>query len=250
MSSLKECLELKFFMRQTRDFLASREKLRAQDFRAGFDRMLGAHSLMLSQDEELQRVAAPGFNLFKLLRVQRNEVLTHSAVLADLLDPRGSHGQGTLFLKTFLRIPCLGMADTHTELGSWSVQTEKPTFVGTLDIFLSAPKPIRQCLIVENKIDAGDQRGQLARYYYWLTCRKDLYEMGKSKLVYLTVDGRPPSSHSLLHHEGNNVLAAGQIVLMSYHKDIYSWLSGCIRLVKAPRVQIYLEQYLEIVQQL
>lgn len=237
-------------MRQTRDFLESRERLREQDFRAAFDRMLGDHSLMLSQAEELERVAAPSFNLFKLLRVQRNEVLTHSAVLADLLDPRGSHGQGTLFLKTFLQIPPIGMADANTELGSWSVQTEKPTFVGTLDIFLSTPRPIRQCLIVENKIDAADQPGQLARYSSWLTSRKDLYEIGKSKLVYLTVDGRPPSSHSLLHHERNDIQAEGQTVLMSYHKDIHSWLSGCMRLVKAPRVQIYLEQYLEIVQQL
>lgn len=42
-------------------------------------------------------------NIFRLLGITTDEVRTHSALLADLLNPRGTHGQGSLFLATFLQ---------------------------------------------------------------------------------------------------------------------------------------------------
>ncbi|MBV9531288.1 MAG: PD-(D/E)XK nuclease family protein, partial [Bradyrhizobium sp.] len=47
---------------------------------------------------EEERVGAPRHNIFRLLGLQRSEVNLHSPLLRDLLDPYGSHGQGTLFL--------------------------------------------------------------------------------------------------------------------------------------------------------
>jgi PD-(D/E)XK nuclease superfamily len=43
------------------------------------------------------------FNVFSVTRRSGFEVTTHSALLCDLLDPRGSHGQGGAFLKAFSR---------------------------------------------------------------------------------------------------------------------------------------------------
>ena len=42
------------------------------------------------------------FNIFSILRVERNEVYTHSAILCELLNPKGSHGMGDTFLRLFL----------------------------------------------------------------------------------------------------------------------------------------------------
>ena len=43
------------------------------------------------------------FNIFSILNVDRDEVHTHSAMLSELLNPKGSHGQGDAFLKLFLK---------------------------------------------------------------------------------------------------------------------------------------------------
>ena len=42
------------------------------------------------------------FNVFNVLGLSSNETRTHSAFLAELLNPYGSHGMGDLFLKKFL----------------------------------------------------------------------------------------------------------------------------------------------------
>lgn len=34
------------------------------------------------------------FNIFSILKMETDEVKTHSAFLAELLNPKGSHGQG------------------------------------------------------------------------------------------------------------------------------------------------------------
>ena len=47
---------------------------------------------------------AEDFNIFEILGVAHLEVSTHSAFIANLLNPKGSHSQGAKFLKEFLKI--------------------------------------------------------------------------------------------------------------------------------------------------
>lgn len=42
------------------------------------------------------------FNVFSILGMERKEVETHSAFLAELLNPNGNHGLGNKFLTTFI----------------------------------------------------------------------------------------------------------------------------------------------------
>ena len=51
------------------------------------------------QDEKYKR--GDSFNIFKSCGVNHYET-THSSIIAELLNPKGSHGQGGLFLKEFL----------------------------------------------------------------------------------------------------------------------------------------------------
>ena len=46
------------------------------------------------------------FNLLKISGMGSSEVFTHTPILKELLDPRGSHGQGNLFLKSFIDSFC------------------------------------------------------------------------------------------------------------------------------------------------
>jgi len=45
---------------------------------------------------ENELLHAPRFNIFRVLPVERRETLLHSPLLASLLDPTASHGQGCL----------------------------------------------------------------------------------------------------------------------------------------------------------
>jgi hypothetical protein len=44
------------------------------------------------------------FNIFEILNLSTNEVRTHSAFISELLDQKGRHGQGDLFLRMFLSL--------------------------------------------------------------------------------------------------------------------------------------------------
>lgn len=190
--------------------------------------------------KELERYCASNFNIFSLLGVANLEVTTHSALLGELLNPMGTHGQGDLFLKKFLvmnKIFEVSVVDT----GVWNVKTEKTTWFGRLDIVISAIN-IKRCVVIENKIDAEDQPQQLERYYNWLESTGfPLKE--NCKLIYLTKKGSEPSDDSC----GNDPKVKSFVTLMSYEKDIYNWLSECLPEIKALSVKSIIEQYIEII---
>lgn len=56
------------------------------------------------------------FNIFNILGVTSDETRTHSAFIAELLDPSGSHGLGNQFLQSFV--------DTVDCLRSWNFDTK------------------------------------------------------------------------------------------------------------------------------
>ena len=53
---------------------------------------------------ESAELTGENFNVFSILQMESAEVKTHSAIIAELLNPQGSHSQGTLFLKLFLQL--------------------------------------------------------------------------------------------------------------------------------------------------
>ena len=55
------------------------------------------------QKEERQK-RGEYFNIFSVLRLETKEVRLHSAFLAELLNPEGSHGLGKQFLELFLNM--------------------------------------------------------------------------------------------------------------------------------------------------
>ena len=69
------------------------------------------------------------FNIFDILHVGHYEVRTHSPILAEFLNPQGSHGQGAVFLKSFLK-EILDIPDTDFDAESARVATE--VYIGGL----------------------------------------------------------------------------------------------------------------------
>ncbi|MGP2361291.1 PDDEXK-like family protein [Acinetobacter junii] len=98
------------------------------------------------------------FNLIKIMGMATSEVHTHTPIIADLLNPKGSHGQGDIFLKIFVERFSPNF-DINTKV---VVEREKREGKDQFDILI---RNDHQIMIIENKIYASDQSRQLNRYY-------------------------------------------------------------------------------------
>ena len=147
-------------------------------------------SIMAQEAELTARLTGEYFNIFNILSLSTNEVRTHSAFIAELLNPRGSHGQGSLYLDRFLAQ--FGIAGQAFDSKRSKVEIEyhiggidaKNSTGGRIDILLTDANTNR--IMIENKIYAGDQHEQLLRYH-----RYD----PKAALFYLTLSGNEPSEY-------------------------------------------------------
>lgn len=173
--------------------------------------------------EATRRVSGEDYDVFRVLRLQRKEVDLHSAFIADLLDPRGSHGMGTAFLESFM-----DMMDGYLDLefGDLTRVTVTKEYAigpisrngrkgGRIDILLSDGD---KAVVIENKIGAGDQKYQLLRYSNY--CRERYSGHG---LVYLNLYGSDPSEEST----GGEDL---EYTVLSYREDIRGWIGRCMEL--------------------
>ena len=122
----------------------------------------------------------------------------HSAFLSEILDPEAVHGLGDYFLKPFVKNVAIIETELDTENAKVSAEesigaiSEDEKTGGRFDIAIKFHNP-DYLILIENKIDAGDQISQLQRYNnYAKKNYKDNY-----KILYLTVGGHNPSRLSL-----------------------------------------------------
>ena len=200
--------------------------------------------LLKSKYDELAAVTGEHFNVFSILGVEADEVRTHSAFLADLLNPQGSHRQGAVFLKLFLELKVVKNSE-HGEYKNpetFQVTKEGSTDRGRIDILLEKRDA---CIVIENKIYADDQDAQMERYYDYATSKRLSEE--QIKLVYLTLDGSPPSKGSL------GKLPEERVKCLSYSEDIINWLEECMKLQEVQRISSIREivfQYRDLLKRL
>lgn len=225
------------FIDRYRIFTHRHEHELVENFQSDFDRLRAGMDGLLEKAAEERRRTASTFNIFHLLRVADSEVYTHSALLADLLNPRGSHAQGTLFLEQFFSVcagafPGLPIPYVPLHPNEWTVQAEKVTPLGNLDLVLSSSR-LGFLYAIENKIWAEEQPEQLARYSRWLQQQKAEYPY--QALVYLTPDGRESWTHN-----GETYFR------LSYSGHITSWLAKALIQVEPPRLRETLAQYIDV----
>ena len=179
------------------------------------------------------------FNVFSILKVEYKEK-KHSAFLAELLDPKGAHEMGDSFLKLFYQK--LGINNVKN-LSKAIVHREFITAYGNIDIYIQAVKP-EDSIIIENKIYADDQNGQLARYHTFDS---------SAHLAYLTLDGHFASEKSLFyeHNKGKCLLTENDYKLISYVDFIIDWLEQCHSLMSCNSyVKETLGQYIELLKEI
>lgn len=185
------------------------------------------------------------FNIFQICRIDHYE-LQHSAIIAEMIDPKGSHGQGELYLKLFMMEYGTKLSIDDIEYDKVEVRREVWTEAhdGRMDIFIEYNG--HPLVIIENKLFAKDQSIQLIKY------KKDAdIKINKSQktnqefeyeIVYLSLDGKKASDDS-----SNGV----DYFQMSYSKNIVDWLTQCIgHSARIPLVRETLIQYQNHIKQI
>lgn len=191
------------------------------------------------------------YNIFNDLGFMSDEVHLHSMFLANLLNPKGSHGQRGKFLEAFLKMlqksfPAISADSLELDTAIASVDVEKyigrqtDSEGGRIDIYLTDGK---HSIIIENKIYAGDQHHQMLRYWNYGMSQKGDDTEKSFVLIYLTLDGCFPSKESL-----GEDLKENDIVCLSYKSDIRGWLDRCVELAsRTPLVRETINQYISTI---
>ena len=212
-----------------------------------FQEVASICALEQSQQEERNR-KGENYNLFSILSIERYE-LKHSALIANLLDPKGIHGCGDAFLRAFFEIALKGTAypfESSTPPQSYTEHYTGPIVGdtgGRIDILVES-KSSSYGLIIENKIYAGDQDKQLTRYDNY---GKETFGADGYLLVYLTLYGCDASKESTATKSAEEV----GYLRLSYAEDILRWLEQCAQLAyDKPLVRESLNQYIRTIKQL
>ena len=191
------------------------------------------------------------YNIFNDLGFMSDEVHLHSMFLANLLNPKGSHGQRGKFLEAFLKMlqksfSAISADNLELDITNASVEVEKyigrqtDCEGGRIDIYLTDGK---HSIIIENKIYAVDQYHQMLRYWNYGMSQKGDDTEKSFVLIYLTLDGCSPSKESL-----GEDLKENDIVCLSYKNDIRGWLDRCVELAsRTPLVRETINQYISTI---
>jgi len=172
---------------------------------------------------------ADAFNIFTILRNAHDEVNLHSQFIGHLLNPNESHKKGHEFLLAFLKICGI----ENFEIQNVKITKEE----GKIDLLIRNDS---HAIIIENKIYAGDQDKQLEKY------NDKTHKTHKTvKVIYLTLDGRDPSTNSL------GSIKKDLLLCISYSQHILNWIDECIKIAALnPPLRETLLQYKKLIGEL
>ena len=151
---------------------------------------------------------------FNVLDYMRTDELGLSRIIADLLNPEATHGQGSLFLNGLLDHFHEELPGSGLELANAQVFVEYEIVNHRrIDIVVRIQNANGEtsCLAIENKPYAGDQKNQVKDYLDHL---KQEYAQ-RFLLIYLSPAGEGPSEWSLPKREIERW--RGRLVIMPYH---------------------------------
>ena len=195
------------------------------------ENLLQEAKAIIKTNYEAKKNRGGDFNIFSILKIERDEVFTHSNMIYSLLNSQSGHFMEDKYLKLFLEI-VLKIKGTDI-YKKWYVEREWPFEDGRIDFVICNDDWF---FAIEMKIDAGDQPKQLKRYEDYAKTRGKDY-----KIFYLTLDGKKPSFQS---KEGMEKEPG----LISFEKDILEWLQKCIDETPVQyKVCDALKQYRELV---
>lgn len=186
---------------------------------------------VVSKYKEVEKITGENFNIFSIMGMKTDEVRTHSAILAELLSPNGSHGLGTEPLELFVKqiySEEIGLdyktATCSKEFYAGKIN-EDYTEGGRIDLLIKDKEETK--MVIENKINAPEQKNQLFRYKQ---------RFPNAKLLFLTLDGKESKENGIEYQP------------ISYKDDILNWIEDCAKLAwNKPMVREVLVHYAHLI---
>lgn len=194
---------------------------------------------------------APDFFIFDYLRTDEMGV---SRCIGDLLNPKGKHGQGDLFLSHFLKaldssILTNSEYEESTENGAATIrQWDTVSTDGCkvrleqgidqqrrIDLYLTFKNG--EIIGIENKPWASDQANQLKDYATYI----EKQALNKPwLLIYLC---NSEASESSIDKETRQKLSTqGKLITLNFN-FLIDWLLACVAAVRAPTVRVFIEEF-------
>lgn len=188
-----------------------------------------AKKLLISTNKK-DRMNSNEFSAFQYLNL--NEVLM-STIFKDLLNPRGKHGQGALFLDEFLNLLEI---ENPVLTERFSIITEALTSHldsnRRIDILLNWSNKF--VIGIENKPYAIDQENQLSDY------SKQLSKEFNDNYVLVFLSNRSPDPSSIEKVMAESLTKQKKFIHLGFN-DIIIWLEKSKEKVKLPKITHYIE---------
>jgi formate dehydrogenase maturation protein FdhE len=196
---------------------------------------------IIKKYDERYRQTGLKYNIFKIARISEKEVIM-CRVIADLLNPKGSHYKGDLYLKSFLDVvsPKKGVVSAKIDslkklnTAKAKVITEYSTDAKRrIDIVISDDNVF---IPIEAKIWAGEQKDQVKDYAEY-SRKKNKSE--NVPVLFLTLDGKD-----------SETAKKDEYVSISFKEDIVSWLEQCLNKTeteKTPPIHEVIKQLLSAI---
>lgn len=176
-------------------------------------------------------------NRFNPFQFMRTDEMGLSKILAFLLDPKEAHGQGDLFLNSFLKF-----INKHQFLAYQrvNISLEKPTNRNRRhDIFIEGLLDNKRAwaISIENKLQgAVDQKGQVNDYVEDLeNCKSESYF-----LIYLPIFNKNPSEESISEEQWTKLIVNKKAMVLSASMLI-QWLDNTV--IIAPAVKQFCNDF-------
>ncbi|MBE7040971.1 MAG: hypothetical protein E7400_03285 [Ruminococcaceae bacterium] len=192
---------------------------------AKIEKILSDATEIIRKHEESKFNNGEQFNVLEIAGISTDEVKI-CKILAEILNPNGTHCLGNLFLKTFAEF-ILHLELGENELSQAKVYTEYPTYESRrIDIVVQTPE---RFVPIEVKIYATDQVAQCSDYYKYA---KSMHKKHLSKVYYLTLDGHLPQKGGTKGltpiKEDDALIGYEEIIPISFEKDICRWIDICL----------------------
>lgn len=218
------------------------------------------------------------FNVMTILRKPTDERYLHSRFIASILDPNAPHGMKEKFLRLFLeRLEVQGDFEYRENAFEITPNYRNSSEDNHVDILLK-DRCSHRAIIIENKINAPDQQGQLTRYFVELRHQlrddsngdEDMFE--RIKVFYLTPDGRKPNvdgeidtfklekgkkdeykNKRMLTEEEYGALEnrlRESVRCISYEYHIFNWIKDCIDICDNSFIKNQLNNYKSILMEM
>ena len=188
---------------------------------------------------EIIEASGERFNMFRVCGVGNHEN-THSDIIAEFLNPYGSHGQKHQFLECFIEM--LGNKFEISDFNCEGAKVEREEYVpsGRMD-FLIEDEQKKKAIIIESKRPADTYEINGEQLEKYIADAETKYGKGNGKknyqLFYLTIYGDEVPGEYSADKIGYKCL--------SYSKDIIEWLEKCVAIdVRYPAVKETIIQYI------